>query len=119
MPPRQYRPPPATDLSYRIDGENLFLSWTVPVAEADKAVIDRCVVYRARQSILESECTGCPVPFVSVAEIPAGQTKAATPQASVWTYTERLLSGFIYTYKVTCLTRSGSGADSNTVNFSY
>jgi predicted small lipoprotein YifL len=121
VPPPRYRPPPVTDLAHRVDGGTLLLSWTVPVAAGtDKAVIDGCVVYRARQSILESECTGCPVPFEPVAEIPFSPTTAAVPPASGLTYTETLLPGFIYTYKVTCLTRSGGpGPDSNAVNFRY
>jgi hypothetical protein len=110
-----------SDLVYRIDGQILTLSWSVPdLAGLGKAATDACGVYRARQSVEESQCTGCPVPFVSVAEIPVGQRSNGSGQSNALAYTETLLSDFTYTYKVICFTRGGGpGEDSNIVNFSF
>lgn len=121
VPPPRYLPPAVTDLVHRVDGRNLTLSWTIPdPAGQKKAATDGCVVYRARQSVSESQCTGCPVPYVSVAEIPVGQRPNGSGQTRVLTYTETLLPDFTYTYKVVCFTRvGGPGDDSNVVNFSF
>ncbi len=121
VPPKKYRLPPVSDLTYRVDGQNLALAWTVPDATgAGKSATDGCVVYRARQALLESECTGCPVPFVSIAEIPVAKSSTSASQQTALTYTETLIPGFAYTYKVVCFTRDGGpGEDSNVVNFTF
>ena len=121
VPPKRYRLPPVSDLTHRIDGQNLALSWTVATdIGPGKSATDGCVVYRARQSVMESDCTGCPVPFVSVAEVPAGKSSTAPSQQTGLTYTETLIPGFAYTYKVVCYTRDGGpGEDSNVVNFRF
>lgn len=121
VPPKRYRLPPVSDLTHRIEDKDLILSWTVPQASGSgKSVTDGCVVFRARQSVMETECTGCPVPFVSIAEIPVTQKSAAASQQFGLTYTETLIPGFAYTYKVVCYTRDGGpGEDSNIVNFSF
>ena len=121
VPPPKYRPNAVSDLSHRIDRQKLTLSWTTPAADDSKAgVADGCAVYRARQSLLEADCTSCPVPFVSIANIPTGQSESASEKQTKLTYTEPLLPGFTYTYKVVCFTRGGGPSeDSNVVNFRY
>ena len=121
MPPQRYRPLPVTDLSHRIEADSLQLSWTLPVtAAAGKTIADNCVVYRARQPISDAECTGCPVPFVSIAEVAVDRKSADPVEPVQLTYTETLPTGFAHTYKVVCFTRGGEpGGDSNIVNFRY
>jgi hypothetical protein len=121
VPPPNYRPNAVSDLSHRIDRQKLTLSWTTPATEDSKTVVvDGCVVYRARQSLLEADCTSCTVPFVSVATIPAGQSASSTDKRTELTYSEALLPGFSYTYKVICFTPGGGPSeDSNVVNFRY
>jgi hypothetical protein len=121
VPPPKYRPNAVSDLDYRVDRQKVTLAWTTPATDATKTVVtDGCVVYRARQSLLETDCTSCTVPFVSVANIPAGQSSPDANNQTVLTYTETLLPGFTYTYKVVCFTRGGGPSeDSNVVNFRY
>lgn len=121
VPPPKYRPAAVSDLMHRINRQTLTLSWSIPDTDSSKsAVIDGCRVYRARQSLLESDCTTCPVPFVSVADIPVGQSSEGSQEQIGFTYTEALLPGFGYTYKVICFTRGGGpSGDSNIVNFRY
>lgn len=121
VPPPKYRPAVVSDLAYRIDRQKLTLSWTIPDSDSSKsAVTDGCSVYRARQSLLESDCTGCPVPFESVADVSVGENNAGPGKQIGLTYTETLLPGFSYTYKVVCFTRGGGPSeDSNVVNFRY
>ena len=121
VPPPKYRPNAVSDLGHRIDRQKLTLSWTTPAADDSKGgVADGCVVYRARQSLLEDNCTSCPVPFISIANIPTGQSESGSDKRTKLTYTEPLLPGFTYTYKVVCFTRGGGPSeDSNVVNFRY
>ena len=121
VPPPKYRPNAVSDLSHRIERQKLTLSWTTPdTDDSTTVVVDGCVVYRARQSLLEADCTSCSVPFVSVANIPTGQSAAGSDNRTRLTYTEALLPGFSYTYKVVCFTRGGGPSeDSNVVNFRY
>ena len=121
VPPPRYRLPAVSDLTHRIDDQDLTLTWTVPDSKGSgKSAAEVCVVYRARQSVLEAECTGCPVPFVSVSDIPVVQDSTAPGQQNTLTYTETLLPGFSYTYKVVCFAPGGvPGENSNIVNFSF
>jgi hypothetical protein len=121
VPPRRYRPPAVTDLSYQLDGQTLTLSWSVPETRDDDAIAPvGCFVYEAKQPLVNTDCPDCSEPFSAVADLQIQKDASGNILKRTMTYTDVLAQGFIYTYKIACYTRDGgSGADSNVVNFSY
>ena len=77
LPPIQpgtYPPPAVKDLSYRIQGEEVVLTWTVPAAapEKDSPAVGFKVL-RSRQTEAEAECQSCPPKFQEVGNVrPSG-----------------------------------------------
>ena len=121
VPPRRYRPPAVTDLSYQMDGQTLTLSWTVPeTRDGDAAAPVGCFVYTAKQPLVNTACPDCSEPFSPVADLQIQKDASGNILKRTMTYTGVLTQGFIYTYKIACYARDGGlGADSNIVNFSY
>lgn len=121
VPPRRYRPPAVTDLSYQLDGQALTLSWSVPeTRDGDAAAPVGCFVFQAKQPLVNADCPDCSEPFSPVADLKIQKDASGTILNRPMTYTGILAQGFIYTYKIVCYARGGGlGADSNIVNFSY
>jgi hypothetical protein len=121
VPPRRYRPPAVTDLSYELDGQALTLSWSVPeTREGDAAAPVGCFVYTAKQPLVSADCPDCSESFSTVADLRIQRDASDHILKRTMTYTGVLVPGFIYTYKIACYARDGGlGADSNIVNFSY
>jgi hypothetical protein len=121
VPPRRYRPPAVTDLSYQLDGQALTLSWSVPeTRDGDAADPVGCFVYKAKQPLVNTDCPDCSEPFSPVADLQIQKDASGNILTRTMTYTGVLVQGFIYTYKIACYARDGGlGADSNIVNFSF
>ena len=117
LPPIQpgtYPPPAVKDLGYRVQGEEVVLSWTVPAAapEKDSPAVGFKVL-RSRQTEAEAECLNCPPKFQEVANVrPFGPVETGGVQ-----HVERLESGYRYQFKVRSYTAlNREGRDSNVVH---
>jgi hypothetical protein len=121
VPPPRYRPAAVTDLSYRLDGQALTLSWSVPeIKDSNAAAPFGCFVYKAKEPLMKTDCPDCSEPFSQVADLQIQKDVSGHALKRTMTYTAVLAQGFIYTYKTACYARDGGlGADSNIVNFSY
>jgi len=121
VPPRRYRPPAVTDLSYQLDGQTLTLSWSIPLTrDGDAAAPAGCFVFKAQEPLASTDCPDCSEPFSPVADLQIEKDASGNMLTRAMTYTGVLAQGFMYTYKIACYARDGGlGADSNIVNFSY
>jgi len=121
VPPRRYRAPAVTDLSYQLDGQALTLLWSIPeTRDGDAAAPVGCFVYKAKQPLANTDCPDCSESFSPVADLQVQKDASGKFLTPTMTYTADLAQGFIYTYKIACYARDGGlGADSNIVNFSY
>jgi hypothetical protein len=121
VPPRRFRPATVTDLSYSLDGNNLILTWTIPPESAKmKARTAGCKVFRSMRPLDDTQCKNCPVPFENIADIPVARDSSGNYLQKKLIYTETLVGGFDYTFKVFCYTDQDMAADdSNVVNLQY
>lgn len=121
VPPPQYRPTAVTDLRFRLENENLLLTWTVPsVSEKSKFNIAGCSVYHSVRPHEEGACENCPVPYEKMADIPKRAPEGKDPSADEMNYREILTVRGGYSYKVFCFTEQGSVSEaSNIVNFTF
>lgn len=105
--------PEISDLSHRLEGDEVVLTWSVPGESLRD--ITGFYVYRSSASILEAPCEGCPVVFEKAAILAAD---APAEEKNRFVYREPVLSGYRYAYKVLAYQESG-GADraSNVVRF--
>lgn len=103
VPPPQYRPPAPSDVQFSVDGDRLQLSWQVPGAAEKGAPLEGCRVYRAARNIGEDACPGCPVPFITVADL-----RLESVDQRRQSFRETLQPGFLYAYKVACYTARGN-----------
>jgi hypothetical protein len=112
--PGSYPPPAVKDLGYRMQGEEIVLTWTVPAAapEKDSPAVGFKVL-RSRQTEAEAECRSCPPKFQEVANVrPSGPVETGGMQ-----YVERLEPGYRYQFKVRSYTAlNREGRDSNVVH---
>ena len=112
--PGSYPPPAVKDLGYRVQGEEVVLSWTVPAAapEKDSPAVGFKVL-RSRQTEAEAECLSCPPKFQEVADVrPSEPVETGGVQ-----HVERLESGYRYQFKVRGYTAMDrEGRDSNVVH---
>lgn len=114
--PHQVQPRAVKDLIYRLDGDTLKLTWTIPKGdEKNQSSLTAFILYQSKRPIAEKECKYCPVRFKRVADIPVDKNKAKS-----LSYSETLEKGFRYVYKVIGLAQNGrTSDDSNYISFSY
>jgi hypothetical protein len=119
--PRRKPPPAVQDLSYRIDGNVLTLTWTVPEKITRNASgPSGFKVYRSKTAEAVSGCKNCPPNFIVVGDIPAGVKGEQDKKPVQISFSETLESGYRYIYMVRGYHDSGSvGADSNYIEFGY
>jgi hypothetical protein len=112
--PGSYPPPAVKDLGYRVQGEEIVLTWTVPAAapEKDSPAVGFKVL-RSRQTEAEAECLSCPPKFQEVADVrPSEPVETGGVQ-----HVERLEPGYRYQFKVRGYTAiNREGRDSNVVH---
>jgi len=115
VPPAQIQPAAVTDLSGRLTGGNIELTWSIP--ESDSPV-SRFVIYKASRAIAEGECTNCPLAFVKIAEVPAIHQKSEAVFRMM--FRDAVKKGYVYTYKVIGIADKGAvSGDSNLAETRY
>ena len=114
--PRQLPPPGVLDLTAGVTNDTVVLTWSLPAAEADvSSKPSGFIVYRARIPVSDTACPTCPKMFERAADVPVRWR-----DTGVYSYTEELTAGFIYTFKVNSYSKNGlSGEDSNEVAVSH
>lgn len=111
-PPGSEPVPVVSDLSYKVDGAEVLLEWTVPNDISEGEVI----VSRTETKISDETCDGCPQMFQQVVVLPIQPQPGALKQ----TCRDSLSPGFRYTYRVVLKTDDGrTGGASNLVTFDY
>ena len=115
VPPRRENPPAIEDLSHRLDGNSLEMSWSVPEKDNSRQPdLAGFKVYVSKVPLSESECENCPLKFKAIADVPI-RKKAEQKQLM---YTETLGSGYQYVYMVRGYSDDGLiSEDSNYINF--
>ncbi len=111
--PRTQSPPPVTDLSCQPQNGDVLLRWHLPEAVRNRSLGNgQMVLSRARSRLADPLCPGCPMVFQRIARIPFD---AVDPEGGA-TYSETLIAGFRYYYKVELVMDNGrTSADSNIV----
>jgi len=118
QPPRRKSPPAVKDLSLRLQGDEVLLSWSLaPEDEHHRVPAAGFRVYRFREPLEQKACGQCPHEFFPVADLPAGSAPLQTPAVR---FRQKLEPGFRYGYKVTAYSRQGElGPASETVVVEY
>lgn len=113
--PRREKPPAIEDLSHRLDGSTLELSWSLPEKDSSRQPdLIGFKVYVSKVSLSESECENCPLKFKAVADVSI-RKKAGQKQLI---YSETLDAGYQYVYMVRGYSDDGLFSDdSNYINF--
>ena len=83
VPPRRENPPAIEDLSHRLDGNSLEMSWSVPEKDNSRQPdLAGFKVYVSKVPLSESECENCPLKFKAIADVPI-RKKAEQKQETV------------------------------------
>jgi hypothetical protein len=115
--PKEEIPAAVTDLSYRLDGSLLTLTWSVPKSHPP---VTGFRVFRSKVATAETGCKNCPVEFSEVANLPvqAGPGKGAKP--TPMEFSQTIDPGYHYIYKVVTTDEQGTpGPDSNHVDLDF
>lgn len=109
IPPGAVVPPRVSALSHTITDNTVTLTWTAPEGKGAKSV-DGYDVMRSMTSQDEEECKSCPIVFARLVRLGPSQTS----------YTDTLVAGKRYIYKVVAVTSyQVQGKDSKLIRFSY
>lgn len=109
IPPGTVVPPRVGALSHTITDNTVTLSWAAPEGKGAKSV-DGYDVMRSMTSQDEEECKGCPIVFARLVRLGPSQTS----------YTDTLVAGKRYIYKVVAVTSyQVQGKDSKLIRFSF
>jgi hypothetical protein len=119
--PRRKPPPPVHDLSYRIDGNILTLSWAIPEKIARNASPPSGFkVYRSKIAAAKSDCKNCPPNFTEVGDIPAVIKSNQEKRPVQISFSETLESGYRYIFMIRGYRDNGNlGSDSNYIDFVF
>lgn len=120
--PRPAPPPAVNDLGWQMQEDTLKLTWTIPKHKGRiHPDLKGFFVYRSRKPLSESECPDCPLKFILAADIGKKAVKSSAKLTKGrMTYSETLVKGYRYIYKVVAYNDSGSRfGDSNLVTFNY
>jgi hypothetical protein len=118
LPPVVFDLPVPADLSARVEGGTVILTWPMPDWDGPEGVeIDGFSVYRAKVDF-ETDCPDCPVAYSRVGKIDVDAVGIII--GGDLTYREELEKGYAYRYKVSTFTHSGmEGEASRAVLVSY
>jgi hypothetical protein len=115
--PKKEIPAAVTDLSYRLDGSLLTLTWSVPQS---RPPVTGFRVYRSRVPAAETGCTQCPVQFSEVAKLSVQAERSGESKQAPMQFSETIDPGYHYIYKVVTTNEKGNpGPDSNHVDLDY
>ena len=114
-PPQQYMPPVVADLAFRLEENRVTLSWTVPQPlDKDQPAPAGFRIFRARQLSSEADCSSCKLDFRQTGDVTSKGKKPGSPLH----FSETLLSGYKYVYKVVAYDAKGfDGKDSKSIEF--
>ena len=117
VPPEQKIPFSVNDLNKHISENNLTLSWTIDDKKDNQfEAPSGFIVYKAKDTINHSFCSGCPLRFMQVSDISLKNHGTKKTIA----YVESLVKGCRYAYKVRAYTNNKIfGKDSNIIEFTY
>lgn len=109
VPPGSQVLPPVNALTHTIQKDVLTLTWKAPDGKSAKDLAGYTVL-RSMTSLDEKECPGCPILF----------ERAATLGATATSYSETLVKGKRYIYKVTAFTSyKATSKDSTLIRFEF
>ena len=115
--PGVFPPPAVSDLTYEVQGGDIFLGWSVPAFDpAKESAPAGFKMLRARQATDEIECSTCPMAFQVIADISASGKATGRRMR----FRDTLEAGFIHSYKLQAVTADDvAGKDSNVVTVTY
>ena len=119
-PPSGNRPPKVSDLAYSISESTIKLSWTVPqTSDKAKSQVIGFLIYRSKQTSIESDCPNCPIYFAKIGDVLVRDTVSGENEPSL-VFVQTIEPGYRYLYKVKAYDRDGAtGKDSNLIDFIY
>jgi predicted small lipoprotein YifL len=101
------------DLSVKVDGGDIVLSWTATAAQKEESGVEGYLIYRSAEPLSNDDCEGCPVLFKRGTKVPLIDKDSTR---SLQVYRETLLPGTRYRFKVVPYDAQGQlGPDSNIV----
>jgi hypothetical protein len=120
-PPQEKQPPAVSDLSQRIDGDQLRLTWSVSNGTSSGGTGPAgFMIYKAKQKLSGSDCRNCPILFERVADISLSQSASMHLDGKTVRYFDRVEKGYRYLYKVIVYSKNGvMGKASNMIEFIY
>lgn len=107
------------DLSYSTSERGLILTWSSPDQTTSGEPLTTLEGFEIlRAEVRGDACDGCPLPFETVAMIPAVPRSKANPSGITTFRQDFLQAGYRYYYKVRANNGGpASGRDSNTISF--
>jgi hypothetical protein len=115
--PKKEIPAAVKDLSYRLDGSLLTLTWSVPKSHPP---VTGFRVYRSRVPAAQSGCTACTVEFSEVANLSVQAGAGGESEQAPMQFSETIDPGYHYIYKVVTADEQGTpGPDSNHVDLDF
>ena len=119
-PPSGNKPPQVIDLAYSIQEDTIKLSWTIPkTSDKAKSPVTGFLIYRSKQSSVESECPNCPIYFLKIGDVLVRSGVSGKPEPSI-AFAQTIEPGYRYMYKVKAYDEDGdAGNDSNSIDFTY
>ncbi|MGD9287938.1 MAG: hypothetical protein PVG74_10030 [Desulfobacterales bacterium] len=119
-PPSGNMPPAVTDLTYSVSEDILKLSWTIPKTnEKAKSQPVGFLIYRSKQTSIESDCPNCPVYFKKIGDVLIRNITSETIKPTV-VFSQEIEPGYRYLYKIKAYNRADrTGNDSNLIDFTY
>lgn len=123
-PPKALAPAGVSDLTYRRDGDQVYLEWVTGVeGSIDVGETAGFYVFRSKIPKVEPECPKCPILFDRVGEIIFDEPQLellTIDQREYRTFDETLEKGYRYIYKVSAFSEAGLlGPESNSVELVY
>ncbi len=115
--PRREEPPAVTDLSHRIEDQQVVLSWSVPSRENRRQDdLAGFTVYRSKVTLSEADCENCPIQFKAIGNVPLMKKD----RSESILFSDILESGYRYIYIVRGYgKRQMISADSNLIKFVF
>jgi predicted small lipoprotein YifL len=102
-----------SDLSVKVAGGDIVLSWTATVTQEEASSVEGYLIYRSAEPLSNDDCEGCPVLFKRGAKVPLVDKDSNKP---AMIYKEPLLPATRYRFKVVPYDAQGQlGPDSNIV----
>ncbi len=117
LPPKTLEPPVVQKIKADLKEDTLQLIWPIPETK-DPEALAGFYVYRSKEKSGDSPCSQCPARYDKVADIAYDTVSIMFEKQAV--YTERLVKGYRYQYRVTSYSAYGDeGSASDGVTITY